>query len=147
MSDSRFIVAPLKNCNRLYTIVWSTVLTTCFSMLLILICANGIFFKSRVTRCFLTLLWALASIGISSTPFSLTLTPLESTRYCALTEVGRLGVVGPAFVAIFNIAVFVSISRRVICHCTVSTRQGLFNSSNTCRIFNALVETGQMYFL
>lgn len=140
-------VTRMHDCRKCLQIVcWSAVLMICFSTLLFLLCANGIFIQSRPTKLMFTLIWAVASIGILSTPFAFTVTQIQ-TGQCTLTEVGRLSIAGLTSVAIFDVAVFVSISGRIISNCSVTTQQSLFGIANTYRISKALVETGQFYFL
>ncbi|KAK7685232.1 hypothetical protein QCA50_011595 [Cerrena zonata] len=148
LTNFAILVTRLHDCNMgLHVVCWSAVLAICFSMLLILICVNGIFFKSRMAQSLFSLLWVIASLSIFSTPFAFAVTQMEPMGHCALTQVEKLGLAGPATVAIFEMVLFVSVSCRVVSRCTAGVQQIPFSTSHMRRIWKALWETGQLYFL
>lgn len=144
--------AQRENCaTTVHVTGWIAVSAAWFSTMLFLFRAWSVFYNSKPARVILGCLWFIAALGTVVIPFSVRVSPVPPDGLCAIASISKLGVVPSITVAIFDFAVYVSISYRTINVGEAASKRekfmAFFSGSNTGAISKGLLRTGQLYFL
>ena len=156
MTLNQLSVTPLgpKRCNDLVHILSSlATTTTCMGTFLFLVRVRSAFFESKWARRIFSAWWFAAVVAVISTvPFSFNGSSIVESNLCALSRVGQKEAIGSIAIATFDLAVFTSISLRVL---SLDGRfvgrwamvSAFITGSNAGPISRTLLRTGQLYYL
>lgn len=143
------IVTPHLGCRPgAATIVWLGAFATPFNTFLFLVRADAVFKQNKTWRFILIILW-LSTFTSLTTPFSVAPYPFELNGYCVVGKVDRMGAAGAIAVAIFDTAVFVSMTYKILSISKMGDRSnwGRMFFGGTGQVSRTLLLTGQLYYL
>ncbi|CAL1702803.1 unnamed protein product [Somion occarium] len=148
-----FAVSSSNLCNTLLAVVtWFGALALPSNSLLFLIRVKGIFHNSRSVVILFGLLWTTTFLSFSA-PFSYVANNEEAlgVEWCWVPRISALGSAPFIALAIFDTAVFIAISMRVISYSPAHTWNEKFKSfifgKNLGHISRALLRSGQLYYM
>lgn len=146
------LVLPIRDCNTPARIAtWMGAVAGCLNTLLFLFRVNGVFWNHKPAKAFFTTLWVITSIGIFAVPFSLTAGLVHPGDMCIIQSMSKFAIIPSLMVAIFDLTVYVSISYQTInfqmAHSKIEMCKAFFTGTHTGPVTEALLRTGQLYFL
>ncbi|KAK7685226.1 hypothetical protein QCA50_011589 [Cerrena zonata] len=150
------IVAVVKpssvaRCNQFVHIISGAgTIVTCLCTFLLLVRAKGVFSHSQRARYVFNTSWLILVAGIIATvPFAFFGSSDNITGYCIITRIDKTEIIAPVTVAVFDTAVFISISYRILSiHSVTRTRWiTFFIGREAGSISRALLRAGILHFV
>ncbi|KAK7685227.1 hypothetical protein QCA50_011590 [Cerrena zonata] len=149
INTTTVVTTSASRCNRLiHTISATGAIATCLSTFLFLVRVKAVFGHSRRATYIFNTLWFIAVGGVIATvPFAFSGSNDEVTHTCVITRIDKNEIVGSITVAIFDSAVFISISYHVISLQTTARERwtSFFKGTDIGMISQVLLRTGQLY--
>ena len=128
---------------------WLAVIAGSSSTLLFLLRANSVFFDSRWARSAFTLLWVISSISMVSLPFSFSGGHSEVAGCCMIVSFDKPGTIPSMTIGVFDVAVFLSVSYRIITQDPMSSLEEkiitFLTGKGLGQVSKLLLRTGQLY--
>ena len=143
---------PLNDCmTSVHIATWLSVFAGWCSTLLFLFRVNIVHHNCRSARLFFISLWLGAAGGFLITPFSFKHAPVGPGGLCIVTYIDRLQILPSLTAGLFDGAVYISISYRMINPYANQNVwmacKAFFTGVNSSAIAKALLRTGQLYIL
>lgn len=142
-------VTPYVGCDSsAHVIAWFGTLATPLNTSLFLVRADAVFKQNKKWRLVLTVLW-LSTFSTLTTPFSFFAASFQIGGYCPVAKVERMGAAGPIAVAIFDTAVFVSMTYKILSMSKLDNHDSWIRLflRGTGQVSRTLLMTGQLYYL
>lgn len=142
---------PISNCQAMVnSIGWFAAFSVAFNNILFLIRIRGVYFRAPYVSVAFLALW-FTTLATFTAPFSFTALTITPTAYCAVVKIERFVTAGVVATAVYDTAVFVAISIRLVSFCVGNSwREKLRNfmeSKDLAAVSNLLWSTGLLYYM